>query len=64
MNDMYGPEAQLPVDININMAKVMGVFLAQLRLVPVCLLLYTNDSICLLYCRDVTICSACDSMQN
>lgn len=32
---MYGPEAQLPVDINIDMAKVMGVFLAQLRLVPV-----------------------------
>ncbi|KAI7795831.1 GPI transamidase component PIG-S [Triplophysa rosa] len=32
VNDMYGPEAQLPVDININMTKVMGVFLAQLRL--------------------------------
>ncbi|KAA0720312.1 GPI transamidase component PIG-S [Triplophysa tibetana] len=32
VNDMYEPEAQLPVDININMAKVMGVFLAQLRL--------------------------------
>ncbi|XP_062867533.1 GPI transamidase component PIG-S [Trichomycterus rosablanca] len=32
VNDMYGPEAQFPVDININMAKVMGVFLAQLRL--------------------------------
>lgn len=29
---MYGPNAQLPVDINIDMAKVMGVFLAQLRL--------------------------------
>ncbi|XP_038129962.1 GPI transamidase component PIG-S [Cyprinodon tularosa] len=28
----YGPEAEFPVDININMAKVMGVFLAQLRL--------------------------------
>ncbi|XP_051534014.1 GPI transamidase component PIG-S-like isoform X2 [Myxocyprinus asiaticus] len=32
VNEMYGPEAELPVDININMAKVMGVFLAQLRL--------------------------------
>ncbi|XP_008330935.2 GPI transamidase component PIG-S isoform X1 [Cynoglossus semilaevis] len=32
VNDVYGPEAVLPVDININMAKVMGVFLAQLRL--------------------------------
>ncbi|XP_051956564.1 GPI transamidase component PIG-S [Xyrauchen texanus] len=32
VNDMYGSEAELPVDININMAKVMGVFLAQLRL--------------------------------
>nr|XP_055035478.1 GPI transamidase component PIG-S [Misgurnus anguillicaudatus] len=32
VNDMYGPNAQLPVDINIDMAKVMGVFLAQLRL--------------------------------
>lgn len=31
MNDMYEPEAQFPVDININMAKVMGIFLAQLR---------------------------------
>lgn len=31
MNDMYGPEAEFPVDINIDMAKVMGVFLAQLR---------------------------------
>lgn len=29
--DMYGPEAEFPVDININMAKVMSVFLAQLR---------------------------------
>lgn len=44
VNDIYGPEAQLPVDININMAKVMGVFLAQLRLVPVFLLLYMFDS--------------------
>ncbi len=33
MNEMYGPESERPVDININMAKVMGVFLAQLRLV-------------------------------
>ncbi|XP_070699697.1 GPI transamidase component PIG-S [Pempheris klunzingeri] len=32
VNDFYGPEAVFPVDININMAKVMGVFLAQLRL--------------------------------
>ncbi|KAF4077681.1 hypothetical protein AMELA_G00210700 [Ameiurus melas] len=32
VNDMYGPEAEFPVDINIDMAKVMGVFLAQLRL--------------------------------
>ncbi|XP_036974911.1 GPI transamidase component PIG-S [Acanthopagrus latus] len=32
VNDFYGPEAAFPVDININMAKVMGVFLAQLRL--------------------------------
>ncbi|MCI4386381.1 hypothetical protein PGIGA_G00061660 [Pangasianodon gigas] len=32
VNDMYGPEVEFPVDININMAKVMGVFLAQLRL--------------------------------
>nr|XP_046266224.1 GPI transamidase component PIG-S [Scatophagus argus] len=32
VNDLYGPEAAFPVDININMAKVMGVFLAQLRL--------------------------------
>lgn len=31
VNDMYGPEADFPVHININMAKVMGVFLAQLR---------------------------------
>ncbi|XP_059206890.1 GPI transamidase component PIG-S [Centropristis striata] len=32
VNGFYGPEASFPVDININMAKVMGVFLAQLRL--------------------------------
>ncbi|CAJ1063947.1 GPI transamidase component PIG-S [Xyrichtys novacula] len=32
VNGFYEPEAALPVDININMAKVMGVFLAQLRL--------------------------------
>ncbi|KAL7844567.1 hypothetical protein SRHO_G00231060 [Serrasalmus rhombeus] len=32
VNDMYGPEAEFPVDINISMSKVMGVFLAQLRL--------------------------------
>ncbi|KAK2873045.1 hypothetical protein Q8A67_022942 [Cirrhinus molitorella] len=32
VNEMYGPEAEHPVDIHINMAKVMGVFLAQLRL--------------------------------
>ncbi|XP_060747355.1 GPI transamidase component PIG-S [Tachysurus vachellii] len=32
VNDVYGPEADFPVHININMAKVMGVFLAQLRL--------------------------------
>uniref|UniRef100_A0A8D3DPD6 Phosphatidylinositol glycan anchor biosynthesis, class S n=1 Tax=Scophthalmus maximus TaxID=52904 RepID=A0A8D3DPD6_SCOMX len=32
VNDFYGPEAVFPVDINIDMAKVMGVFLAQLRL--------------------------------
>ncbi|XP_073335464.1 GPI transamidase component PIG-S [Pagrus major] len=32
VNGFYGPEAAFPVDININMAKVMGVFLAQLRL--------------------------------
>uniref|UniRef100_A0A672HLT8 Phosphatidylinositol glycan anchor biosynthesis, class S n=1 Tax=Salarias fasciatus TaxID=181472 RepID=A0A672HLT8_SALFA len=32
VNGFYGPEPQFPVDININMAKVMGVFLAQLRL--------------------------------
>lgn len=29
LNEMYGSEAERPVDININMAKVMGVFLAQ-----------------------------------
>ncbi|KAK9955710.1 hypothetical protein ABG768_015569 [Culter alburnus] len=32
VNEMYGPEDERPVDITINMAKVMGVFLAQLRL--------------------------------
>ncbi|KAM4545478.1 GPI transamidase component PIG-S [Odontesthes bonariensis] len=32
VNSFYGPEAEFPVDINIDMAKVMGVFLAQLRL--------------------------------
>ncbi|MED6277266.1 hypothetical protein CHARACLAT_011500 [Characodon lateralis] len=32
VDSSYGPEAEFPVDININMAKVMGVFLAQLRL--------------------------------
>ncbi|KAF3706534.1 GPI transamidase component PIG-S Phosphatidylinositol-glycan biosynthesis class S protein [Channa argus] len=32
VNGLYGPEATFPVDISINMAKVMGVFLAQLRL--------------------------------
>ncbi|KAM9728113.1 GPI transamidase component PIG-S isoform 2-T2 [Menidia menidia] len=32
VNGFYKSEAEFPVDININMAKVMGVFLAQLRL--------------------------------
>ncbi|KAM4726845.1 GPI transamidase component PIG-S [Anableps anableps] len=32
VDSYYGPEVVFPVDININMAKVMGVFLAQLRL--------------------------------
>nr|XP_040035755.1 GPI transamidase component PIG-S isoform X2 [Gasterosteus aculeatus aculeatus] len=32
VDGFYGPEAVFPVDLNINMAKVMGVFLAQLRL--------------------------------
>ncbi|XP_018547184.1 GPI transamidase component PIG-S [Lates calcarifer] len=32
VNAFYGLDAVFPVDININMAKVMGVFLAQLRL--------------------------------
>nr|XP_020454083.1 GPI transamidase component PIG-S [Monopterus albus] len=32
VNGFYGSEVVYPVDININMAKVMGVFLAQLRL--------------------------------
>lgn len=31
VNAFYGLDAVFPVDININMAKVMGVFLAQLR---------------------------------
>ena len=32
VNDLYGRgETPLPVNININMEKVMGVFLAQLR---------------------------------
>lgn len=31
VNSFYGAEAEFPVDVNINMAKVMGVFLAQLR---------------------------------
>lgn len=29
--DLYGTDVEFPVDIDINMAKVMGVFLAQLR---------------------------------
>jgi len=33
VNSFYGSEAEFPVDINIDMAKVMGVFLAQLRYV-------------------------------
>ncbi|XP_041657399.1 GPI transamidase component PIG-S [Cheilinus undulatus] len=32
VNGVSGPDVELPVDVNINMAKVMGVFLAQLRL--------------------------------
>ncbi|XP_061596593.1 GPI transamidase component PIG-S-like [Cololabis saira] len=32
VDSFYGPEPEFPVDIDINMAKVMGVFLAQLRL--------------------------------
>ncbi|KAM6983349.1 GPI transamidase component PIG-S [Tautogolabrus adspersus] len=32
VDGFYGPEASFPVDVSINMAKVMGVFLAQLRL--------------------------------
>lgn len=31
VNSFYGPDAVFPVGINIDMAKVMGVFLAQLR---------------------------------
>ncbi|KAK7926151.1 hypothetical protein WMY93_008461 [Mugilogobius chulae] len=32
VNGLYGPDAAFPVDIDIDMTKVMGVFLAQLRL--------------------------------
>uniref|UniRef100_A0AAX7VHA7 Phosphatidylinositol glycan anchor biosynthesis, class S n=1 Tax=Astatotilapia calliptera TaxID=8154 RepID=A0AAX7VHA7_ASTCA len=32
VNGFYGSETEFPVHVNINMAKVMGVFLAQLRL--------------------------------
>ncbi|TNM84885.1 GPI transamidase component PIG-S [Takifugu rubripes] len=32
VDDLYGPEVTFPVDIDISMARVMGVFLAQLRL--------------------------------
>ncbi|XP_061558422.1 GPI transamidase component PIG-S [Phycodurus eques] len=32
VNGFYGPHATFPVDVDINMAEVMGVFLAQLRL--------------------------------
>ncbi|XP_072302225.1 GPI transamidase component PIG-S [Eucyclogobius newberryi] len=32
VNGFYSPDATFPVDVDINMAKVMGVFLAQLRL--------------------------------
>lgn len=32
VNSLYGLEAKFPVNINIDMTKVMGVFLAQLRL--------------------------------
>ncbi|XP_061103660.1 GPI transamidase component PIG-S isoform X1 [Conger conger] len=32
VNDHYGPDAEFPVSVNIDMARVMGVFLAQLRL--------------------------------
>ncbi|XP_023646754.1 GPI transamidase component PIG-S isoform X2 [Paramormyrops kingsleyae] len=32
VKDQYGPEAEVPVYINIDMARVMGVFLSQLRL--------------------------------
>lgn len=31
VNNLYGPEVEFPVHININMAEVMSVFLAQLR---------------------------------
>ncbi|KAL2089796.1 hypothetical protein ACEWY4_014484 [Coilia grayii] len=32
VNDMYDKDTSFPVDLNIDMSKVMGVFLAQLRL--------------------------------
>ncbi|RVE63855.1 hypothetical protein OJAV_G00140540 [Oryzias javanicus] len=32
VKNLYGPEAEFPVNIDINMAEVMGVFLTQLRL--------------------------------
>uniref|UniRef100_A0A3B3ZQL2 Uncharacterized protein n=1 Tax=Periophthalmus magnuspinnatus TaxID=409849 RepID=A0A3B3ZQL2_9GOBI len=35
VNGFYGPDATFPIDINIDMAKVMGVFLAQLLLLGV-----------------------------
>lgn len=31
VNDLYDADAEFPVDVDVNMAKVMGVFLAQLR---------------------------------
>lgn len=31
VNGFYGSETEFPVHVNINMAKVMGVFLTQLR---------------------------------
>uniref|UniRef100_A0A8C1CZ84 Phosphatidylinositol glycan anchor biosynthesis, class S n=1 Tax=Cyprinus carpio carpio TaxID=630221 RepID=A0A8C1CZ84_CYPCA len=36
LNEMYGSEAERPVDININMAKVMGVFLCFISLSLFC----------------------------
>lgn len=44
---MYGPEAEFPVDININMAKVMGIFLAQLRSVFQVFYVLYADPICI-----------------